>query len=151
MSMPWYITVALFLLSPVYAILVRDKVWPRFQDRLAKRNLKSLQERILKLERELEEALKVEPFDSFQHTVLFAFQLVLICMVSCTVTVVWLTAPSVSAFNIYLLFHYFITGLCVYILYTRTKRHEFGRPADIRHRLKGLRNDLSSRQLLIKT
>lgn len=148
--MPWYITLVLFVLSPGYTILVRDKVWPRFQDRLAKRNLKSLQERILKLERDLEEALKVEPFDSFQHTVLFAFQLVFLCMVSCTVTIVWLTAPSVSAWNAYLLFHYFITVLCIYILYTRMKRHEFGRPADIQQRLNGLRNDLSARQSLRK-
>jgi hypothetical protein len=53
MSLPWYVTVILFLLSPVYAILVRDRLWPRIQDWWATRSKHQLRIRITKLESQL--------------------------------------------------------------------------------------------------
>lgn len=52
-GMLWYVTVVLFLLSPLYTIMVRDQFWPRIQDVWARRSKSKLQARILKLERDL--------------------------------------------------------------------------------------------------
>jgi hypothetical protein len=45
-SMPWYISLFLFLLSPAYATLVKDRLWLRIQDRWASRSVRSLKRRI---------------------------------------------------------------------------------------------------------
>jgi len=56
MSMPWYLTLGLFLLAPVYTILVRDKLWPKLQDSWAARSKHRLRIRISKLEARLASA-----------------------------------------------------------------------------------------------
>ena len=49
--MPWYIAIGLFLCSPAYALLVREKILPRLQDWWAKRSKRTLQARIARLKR----------------------------------------------------------------------------------------------------
>jgi len=70
MSLPWYVTVTLFLLSPAYAILVRDKVWPRIADWWSTRSKSRLRLRISKLERRLSDA-EVLPLHSDAEDNLF--------------------------------------------------------------------------------
>jgi len=69
MSMPWYVTVVLFILSPVYAILFRERVWPRIQDWWATRSKHRLLLRIGKLERRLAAAELLPAHTEFESEV----------------------------------------------------------------------------------
>jgi hypothetical protein len=74
MSMPWYITVVLFLFSPAYAILVREKFWPRFQDWWASRSKRSLKARIETLERMLADAQELALLTEAEDAILQGIQ-----------------------------------------------------------------------------
>jgi hypothetical protein len=50
---PWYVTISLFLLSPLYATQIRDKLLPRVQDWWAARSKRTIQRQIAKLEKQL--------------------------------------------------------------------------------------------------
>jgi hypothetical protein len=74
MSLPWYVTLCLFLLAPVYTILVRDKLWPRLQDWWASRSQNKIQERITKLEQRLSEAEKLTPHTQVEYMLFFGLE-----------------------------------------------------------------------------
>jgi hypothetical protein len=64
--MPWYLTLTLFFLAPVYTIVVRDKLWPRIQDWWATRSRSATEVRIQKLESllaEIESLPLLTPFE----------------------------------------------------------------------------------------
>ena len=52
-SMPWYITAFLFLLSPVWASLVNDRLRPKLSDWWAARSKNELERQICFLQQEL--------------------------------------------------------------------------------------------------
>jgi hypothetical protein len=78
MSLPWYVTVFLFLLSPVYAIVVRDKLWPRIQDRLATRSQEKLRKRIAVLGTSLSKAELLPLHTDVEHHLFTGIQAVLL-------------------------------------------------------------------------
>ena len=51
--MPWYIVLLLFLLAPVYAIVVRDRLWPKIANSWSTRSRSKTEARITKLEQQL--------------------------------------------------------------------------------------------------
>jgi hypothetical protein len=54
MSLPWYITIGLFVLSPLYAVIVHDFALPRLRIWLAGRSVASSCKRVKKLKKEIE-------------------------------------------------------------------------------------------------
>lgn len=78
MSLPWYVTVILFLLSPAYAIVVRDRLWPRIQDWWAARSKHRLRLRISKLESQLAAAELLTAHTGFESYVFHGLQGILI-------------------------------------------------------------------------
>ena len=72
--MPWYIAAILFLLSPVYTILVRDKFWPRLRDWWATRSNKALLKRIETLEKGLTNAQSLPLLTEVEDQLLLALQ-----------------------------------------------------------------------------
>jgi hypothetical protein len=49
-SMPWYLTLILFALSPLYANWFRDHLWTKLRDWWAARSVRSLCARIAEVE-----------------------------------------------------------------------------------------------------
>jgi hypothetical protein len=74
MSMPWYITLGLFVLGPLYAMLIRDILWRRIQGWWANRSISNSQERITRLKADLERYRDVVPLSLFEDEILFIFQ-----------------------------------------------------------------------------
>jgi hypothetical protein len=73
-QMPWFVTLILFVLSPIYAIVVRDKLWPRVQDWWASRSARGLQERIAKLQQQLHDAETQPLLGEVQEEILLGLQ-----------------------------------------------------------------------------
>ncbi len=63
--MPWYVTLVLFALSPLYATWFRDHFWTQFRDWWAARSIRSLRRRIA----ELEELLAQQPVTALEVSI----------------------------------------------------------------------------------
>jgi hypothetical protein len=87
-SMPWYVALLLFLLAPVYTIVVRERLWPKVQDWWAGRSIRTIQRQIDSLKASIGRNPSISDFLVFLATRTF----LILCLLACNV--VWLSSVS---------------------------------------------------------
>jgi hypothetical protein len=119
MSMPWYMTLVLFALSPLYTMLIRDKLWPKIADLLATRSRSKTIQRVKKLEAELSYAEQLPLLTDFEGIMLLCVQglfLILACLCNSLAWILHVVTVNLSGPAHALGYLLFEIGICTMLV-----------------------------------